>query len=202
MERHSDDDAELGPVKTRTLTFRLRLPRRWRRSEDGAAAIEFAIVAPVFFFLMFVIAETALVFIAEQVMDNAVFEAARLVRTGQVQLAGWTDDEFRDEVCDRMSVFVDCEGDFFLEVKSYDNFAEMNDNLDDPVDEEDAFDDETSFDFGTPNDIVIVRAYYQWPINPIMGMQWKNAMSNGKRLIGSFAAFCNEPYGSAASGCN
>ena len=34
---------------------------------------------------MFVIAETALVFIAEQVLDNAVFETARLIRTGQVQ---------------------------------------------------------------------------------------------------------------------
>jgi len=202
MERHSDDEAEYVPVKTRIATLRLRLPGRWRRNEDGAAAIEFAIVAPVFFFLMFVIAETALVFIAEQVMDNAVFEASRLVRTGQVDLNDWSDEEFREDVCDRMSVFVNCEGSFFLEVKSYDSFSEMNENLDDPVDEDDDFDDETDLDFGAPNKIVIVRAYYQWPINPIMGMQWKNAMANGKRLIGSFAAFCNEPYGTAASGCN
>ena len=41
---------------------------------------------------MFVIAETALVFVAEQVMDNAVFETARLIRTGQVQAAGMSDD--------------------------------------------------------------------------------------------------------------
>ena len=62
-----------------------RRSRRWRRDERGSAAVEFAVIAPIFFFLMFVIAETALVFIAEQVMDNAVFETARLIRTGQVQ---------------------------------------------------------------------------------------------------------------------
>jgi len=201
MVRHSNDDTELSPVKTRTITLRLRLPRRWRRTEDGAAAIEFAIVAPVFFFLMFVIAETALVFIAEQVMDNAVFETARLVRTGQVQLAGWTDEEFRDEVCDRMSVFVDCtSGDFFLDVESFPGFGSIE--LNEPVDEDDEFEDEDAYDFGQPNDVVVVRAYYQWPTNRIFGSLSLQNLGNGKRLIGSFAAFCNEPYGSAASQCN
>ena len=45
-----------------------------RRSEGGAAALEFALVAPIFFMLMFVIAETALIFVAEQVMDNATLK--------------------------------------------------------------------------------------------------------------------------------
>ena len=54
----------------------------------------------------------------------------------------------------------------------------------------------------TSSEIVVVRAYYQWPTNPIFGRQWANAMDNGKRLIGSFAAFCNEPYqvGATSSG--
>ena len=70
---------------SRAAVARAALPAAVRRDERGSAAIEFAIIAPIFFFLMFVIAETALVFIAEQVMDNAVFETARLIRTGQVQ---------------------------------------------------------------------------------------------------------------------
>ncbi len=74
----------------------LRSARWRRRDERGSAAIEFAIIAPVFFFLMFVIAETALIFIAEQVMDNAVFETARLIRTGQVQDSQHVADGFQE----------------------------------------------------------------------------------------------------------
>ena len=168
-----------------------------RRDERGVAALEFAIIAPIFFFLMFVIAETAMIFIAGQVMDNAVFETARLIRTGQVQ-GGWSESEFEEAVCGRMSVFVDCEdsADFVLDVKSYDTFAEMETTG--PVDEDDNFEEPTAYEFGEPSSIVVVRAYYQWPINPVMGLQWSNRLSNGKLLIGSFAAFRNEPYTTTA----
>ena len=73
------------PQQAHAPRSRAAMRAAWRRDERGSAAIEFAIIAPIFFFLMFVIAETALVFIAEQVMDNAVFETARLIRTGQAQ---------------------------------------------------------------------------------------------------------------------
>jgi Flp pilus assembly protein TadG len=172
---------------------RLRRLAGFRRDENGAAAIEFAVIAPIFFFLMFVIAETALLFIAEQVMDNAVFETARLIRTGQVQGADMTEEEFEEEVCDRMSVFVDCAGTFYLDVESYDTFEDMD--LSQPIDEDgETFEPPATFDFGEANDIVVVRAYYQWPMSPVMGFQWRNSLPNGKRLIGSFAAFRNEPY--------
>ncbi len=44
------------------------------RDRRGATAVEFAIIAPALLTVMFVIAETALVFIAEQVMDNATLK--------------------------------------------------------------------------------------------------------------------------------
>jgi Flp pilus assembly protein TadG len=175
------------------LRFALR-SARFRRNERGSAAVEFAIIAPLFFFLMFVIAETALVFIAEQVMDNAVFETARLIRTGQVQNGGWSDEDFREEVCGRMSVFVDCESgtNFFIEVKSYDNFEDIDTAA--PIDDEEEFEEPVAFEFGEAGSIVVVRVYYQWPTNPIFGALSLQNMENGKRLIGSFAAFRNEPY--------
>jgi hypothetical protein len=176
-----------------------RLPfTRFRRDQQGHAAVEFALVAPAFFFLMFVIAETALVFIAEQVMDNAVFETARLIRTGQVQNGGMSADEFKDEVCGRMSVFIECDSDdFYLDVKSYDSFDDMNEALENgvPLDEDEKFESAGAFDFGEESEIVIVRAYYQWPTNKIFGQMSLQNLSNGKRLIGTFAAFRNEPYG-------
>lgn len=170
-----------------------------RSDERGAVAIEFAIIAPVFFFLMFVIAETALVFIAEQVMDNAVFETSRLIRTGQVQIAGMSQEDFKDEVCDRVTVFVNCNSaDFFLDVDSYPTFDSMV--MDQPIDDDEDFEDPGTFAFGNANEIVVVRAYYQWPTNAVFGSLSLKNLNNGKRLIGSFAAFRNEPFITTASG--
>jgi len=170
--------------------------RRWRnrRDERGSVAVEFAIIAPIFFFLMFVIAETALVFIAEQVMDNAVFETARLIRTGQVQKAHMSQADFRQQVCNRMSVFINCGSpNFYLDVKSYDTFAAMQ--FGQPTKPDNTFNAEGTYNFGAESKIVVMRAYYQWPTNKIFGSLSLQNMSNGKRLIGSFAAFRNEPFG-------
>jgi Flp pilus assembly protein TadG len=187
-----------GSLPRTALAVARRRCRRWRRNERGSAAIEFAIIAPVFFFLMFVIAETALVFIAEQVLDNAVFETARLIRTGQVQEAAMTKQDFEDEVCARVSVFIDCTGaNFYLDVKSYATFGDME--VGNPIDDEENFTDEGTFAFGDANDIVVVRAYYQWPTNTIFGGLSLKNLSNGKRLIGSFSAFRNEPFATTAS---
>ena len=186
--------------RRRLCRVRRVLRARFCRDQRGSAAVEFAIIAPIFFFLMFVIAETALVFIAEQVMDNAVFETARLIRTGQVQTGGMTTAQFKSEVCSRMSVFVDCSGsNFYLDVKSYPSFGAMD--ISQPIEPDDTFSEPGTFQFGQPNDIVVVRAYYQWPTNTIFGTLSLKNMSNGKRLIGSFAAFCNEPYASTSGGC-
>jgi Flp pilus assembly protein TadG len=205
MRHQFSDAAEIDAVRDALthssragLRFRGVFRRKFRRDERGSAAIEFAVIAPVFFFLMFVIAETALVFIAEQVMDNAVFETARLIRTGQVQEANMTKADFTDEVCGRVSIFVDCgSANFYLDVKSYATFGDVA--LDSPIDDNEDFEDSGTFAFGSANDIVVVRAYYQWPTNQIFGSLSLKNLSNGKRLIGSFAAFRNEPFTATAS---
>ena len=175
---------------------RKRILLRFRRDPSGSAAVEFAIIAPVFFFLIFVIAETAMIFIAEQVMDNAVAATARLIRTGQVQQDGLGKDGFKAVVCGRMAVFIDCDDAFYLDVRSYAGFGEMD--MDPPLNEDETFQDEGEYAFGGANDIVVMRAYYQWDTNPVFGGLSLQNLDNGKRLIGSFAAFRNEPYAQAA----
>jgi len=43
---------------------------RFRRSRRGSVAVEFALVAPLFFALLFAIIETAIVFFAGQVLET------------------------------------------------------------------------------------------------------------------------------------
>jgi Flp pilus assembly pilin Flp len=46
--------------------------RRFRRNRRGSSAVEFALVAPVFFALLFAIIETVIVFFAGQVLETGV----------------------------------------------------------------------------------------------------------------------------------
>src|SRR5580704_3620597 len=62
-----------------------RLMRRFQRNRRGSAAIEFMLIAPLFFGLLFAIIETAIMFFASQVLETITQEAARMVMTGQAQ---------------------------------------------------------------------------------------------------------------------
>jgi len=172
---------------------------RFGRDQRGVTAVEFAFVAPAFFFLIFVIAQTALVFLSEQILDNAVYDAARLIRTGQAQTGGFTTAQFKADVCNQMTALIDCDdGYFYMDVKSYSTFGEMN--VADPLDKDDKFPKESDFDFGSANQIVVVRAYYQmWTAPLFWGLSLSN-LSNGRRLIGTTVAFRNEPFAKTSSG--
>ena len=76
--------------------------------------------------------------------------------------------DFQNAVCGRVSVFINCSGsDFFLDVKSYATFGDMVTSR--PVDANNNFTDPGAFAFGSASDIVVVRAYYQWPTSNIFG---------------------------------
>jgi len=49
----------------------------------GSAAVEFALVAPVFFALLFAIIESAMVFFAGQVLETGVQDSGRLLYISQ-----------------------------------------------------------------------------------------------------------------------
>src|SRR5690242_12569352 len=65
-------------IKARFQNFRRRLRRD---GSKGSAAIEFAMVAPVFFLLLMGTIEAGIIFFAQSSLQNALNDAARLVRT-------------------------------------------------------------------------------------------------------------------------
>lgn len=188
-----DDITRDGGTPPRSARRRRPLLPRWVRNDDGSVAVEFALISPAFFFLMFVILETGLMFVAEEVLDNSVATVARMVRVGMIQESEYTKEEFKDLVCEKAEVFIDCTtSDFFVDVKTYGNFADAG--LGSPLDDDGEFVDEGDYNFGGPNDVVVVRAYYKWKTNPILGDISLATLAGGKRLIGSFATFRNEPF--------
>jgi Flp pilus assembly protein TadG len=168
--------------------------RRLISQQDGAAAVEFGLVAAPFVAMLFAIIETAMVFFAGQTLETAAADSARLVMTGQAQTQGYDQAKFKTAVCSKVYGLFDCQGGLYVDVKTYTSFAGIN-NSQLPLDANGNL-QTGSFGYqpGGPGDIVVVRLMYQWPVYvSLLGLNLSD-MSGGKRLLMSTVAFRNEPY--------
>jgi Flp pilus assembly protein TadG len=179
--------------KIRRLALRAS-PRRFMRRQDGAVAVEFALILLPFLALMFGIMETALVFFADQTLETAVADSARLIMTGQAQTQSLNATTFKNAVCARIYGLFDCQNGVYVNVQTYSSFGgitytpplDTNGNL---------VTSNFVYQPGGPGDIVVVRLYYQWPIYvSLMSLSQLSNMSNHNRLLVATAAFRNEPY--------
>jgi len=168
--------------------------RRFRRNSRGSAAVEVALVAPVFFALLFAIIESGIMFFATQVLETVTQNSARLVLTGKAQGSSYPDwSHFRDGVvCSQIPALFTCPS-ISVDVKSYSQFSNVV--ISSQIDASGNFDPSTlGYSPGGPGDIVVVRLFYQWPLF-VTGLGFNIAnLTNGQRLLVATAAFQNEPY--------
>lgn len=182
---------EKASGKTRGLR---KLIFRFGRKNDGAAAVEFAIVVVPFFALLFAIIELALVFWAGQVLETAVNDTGRLIMTGQAQKQSFDQTRFKQELCARVLGLFTCDSRMVIDVRTAGGFASAN--MGKPTYKKDGKIDDTGFSYqtGGPGEIVVVRVMYEWPlILRTFGLDIADTPS-GNRLIMSAVAFRNEPY--------
>jgi Flp pilus assembly protein TadG len=166
--------------------------RRFRRNRRGSAAVEFALVAPIFFGLLFAILELAMVFFASQVLETVTQDSARVIMTGQAQNASFTQAQFKNLVCSKIVAMFDCVNGISIDVQSYSAFASIN--IADPIDASKNFVPPNNYLPGGPGDVVVVRLFYQWPVFVTgFGFNLANVGTN-RRLLTATAAFQNEPY--------
>ncbi|OKL44175.1 TadE/TadG family type IV pilus assembly protein [Pseudovibrio exalbescens] len=172
----------------------VRRLRGFSKDNRGVTAVEFAMIAMPFFILISAILELGVIFFAGQLLDNATFDAARMVRTGQAQVSSMSKSKIEDLICDRMSGLLCTDRDrLFVEVKNYPSFKDLA-SAPPLVDSNKKFQPPTTFNLGSRSSVMMVRVVYKWP----MVTNWiKDAMqdtADGDRLIISTAIFRNEPY--------
>jgi Flp pilus assembly protein TadG len=178
--------------RTRT-TARLVRTSSFVRSQEGAAAIEFALVATPFLALLIAIIQTMVVFFAQRVLDEVVSEASRTIQTGQAQTSSLTQAQFKSWVCQKTVILFTC-GNFMVNVQNYAAFSSAS--MTTPTltfDSSGSVTNSWNYQLGNPGDIVVVQVMYQWPLvlGPL-GFTLAN-LSNGNRLLVSSNVFKREP---------
>lgn len=181
------------------MGMRSFIKRGRKRNESGSAAVEFALIAPIFFTLLFASIETGLSYFGNMVLETGVQDVGRLIRTGQAQNANTSQSRFRELLCDRVQLLLSCDpGKLVIDVRSFSSFGGAG-YLDATNDDGSLNGNLGSYDLGssslgTGNSIVLVRAFYTWQLYvPIFAQYYAN-MPGNMRLLSSSVAFRNEPY--------
>lgn len=169
--------------------------RRFSRDERGVTAIEFGILALPFFTIIFAIIETAMVFFAGQVLDSAVEDAGRMIKTGRAQAQGYDLDDFRTLMCGYTFNLFDCSK-IRIKIQTITDFssAQITPTIQTC--------DQTTCTWsmtetcapGQGRDVVQVLAYYRWPL--LLNFPYFNMRNqpDNYRLLGATRAFRNEPF--------
>jgi Flp pilus assembly protein TadG len=166
-----------------------RVARGLGRDQRGSAAVEFAIIAPVFFALVFAIIETGMVFFAGQVLETAVQDTGRTFFTS----TALSKTDYDAAICNRVKVLMDCTK-LRNDVQTY--AAGTAFTISDPIDSGGKFVDNFSYNAPSSTDTtstVVVRSYYQWPLF-VTGLGYNIANINRggtsqSRLLTATAAF-------------
>ncbi|MGH6681045.1 MAG: TadE/TadG family type IV pilus assembly protein, partial [Bradyrhizobium sp.] len=88
----------------------------------GNVAIEMAFVGPPFLLLLLVIIELGLTLATQSVLDGAARDAARLIRTGQVQTQGSPITAFQTLLCSQVGPLISvsqCDSNVIFDVEVF-----------------------------------------------------------------------------------
>lgn len=176
--------------------------------EDGTAGIEFALLGFPFIVLILGILETSLYFASGVILEGATADAARMVRTGQIQEEsggggggigfGEPQDQFRDVLCGKTARLILCRQIQFDAIRVPDNMFSNVDRLLRPEFNEDGKMITQGFSPGGASDVVLIRVFYRYRFMiPLIESMMQNREGRSGDLL-SIAIIRNEPYDDGA----
>lgn len=164
----------------------------WKKEEDGVTAIEFGFLAVPFIFMTVGILEVSLMFAGGNLLEGAVADAARLVKTGQIQQSGGDENTFRQALCESAPVLINCNDVQFEVIPVGSGSFFDTGSLPAQYDADGNF-QSRGFDAGGVNDVMLIRAVYDYPIiTPLVGQVITGGV--GTMPMMSTIIFQTEPY--------
>lgn len=167
---------------------------RFGRAERGATAVEFALISLPLVALILGTLELAMILLVVTTLETATEGASRTIRTGEFQTgAANARSDFKALVCGGMSWLQgQCAANLTVTSQVFNDFGTMAGTP--PMTGATFVANGGCFATGQPTDIVLVRAYFTWPLFAPLLNQVLDNMGDGRRLLSSATAFRNEPY--------
>lgn len=170
----------------------------FKREEDGATAIEFAMVSFPFFILVFMLIGFAMYFFVMNSIEKGMDQTSRQVRTGQAQKNNMTVQQFKQAVCDASGGWIKCPK-VQVFVQKYPDWQSITPqpclNADKSVVTNSAAGgDKIATYTGTASEIVIVTTCYKWEFAQQIPFVKLGNMNDGSLMMQSSTAFRTEPY--------
>lgn len=202
MTASLDDLAQRGHAKKHGSTV-----RGWVRDSNGATAVEFALVAPLFLYLLAAILEFSLIFAGQLLLDHATQQAARTGRTGFVTTDSTQEATVKEILYDMVGPLLDTDL-LVITSKSYSGFdtigeeepyvdANGNGQRDDGENYTDVNgngqwdDDQGASGYGSSDEVVVYTVSYDWTVvTPFIGDIVGN---DGVVTLAATAIVQNEP---------
>ena len=171
-----------------------RVFNRWIKRKEGTTAVEFALVGIPFVLMIVGTIEMSLMFTAQAVLHESTFNAARLIRTGQIQTGAVEGGEtaFREAVCEFAALMIPCDRIQF-QVQQVPSFGDAGDMPPAEFDDDGNLEDQ-GFDPGSVSEVVLIRVAYNYPvITPLMQPMLADSGRTTRSMM-STIVLQNEPY--------
>jgi Flp pilus assembly protein TadG len=157
------------------------------------ATIEFGLIGSAYLMMILGALEVSYAVFLQVVLDNASRDAARQIRTGQVQLATTPQTTFSTLMCNDVSWLIACSS-IHYQSQAFWQWSEADTGMSAALTRNpDGSLASSGFDAGSPGEIVIVTSTYNYSFfTPWMAQLLGG--SYGAALLTSTVVFQNEPY--------
>ncbi len=165
----------------------------------GVAVVQMALIAPWALLLLLGIVELGLTLFTQSILDGAARDAARAVRTGQVQSAGNAQAQlaaFQQTLCSSLSVLLSqtaCAKNVYVDLETFPSFSAVS--FPGTCNQNGTVGNGNPCPFQQVNPRVIAGAqvrYNRQPLIPLIGKYL--AGSNGTTTLVSTVVFQSEPF--------
>jgi Flp pilus assembly protein TadG len=166
----------------------------FRNAQQGATAVEFALIAPAFIGMLMAIFETTLFLFAQANLQSAATQAGRLFMTGQAQNGSMTQAQFQQAVCPMVQALFNC-ANLVINVQSASSFSGASTSAPQMYNSQGQL-STGSYSPGNPGDVMVVQIAYPWfVVSGPLGFVLSN-LPNGTAEVMGVTAFRVEPYAS------
>lgn len=161
--------------------------------ECGTATIEFAMVGTSFMMMVLAAFEFGYMLFVQTVLDNAARDAARLIRTGQLEGAANPSSTFQTLLCSNVGYLIGC-GNIVYQSRTFNDWSSAQTAVNTPPTRDINGNLVSSgFSAGVASQIMVVTVTYNYPFfTSWVGTLFSSTLRSA--YLSSTVVFQNEPY--------